>query len=130
MLAAAAVRSLATSLAPVFRRIHDVDQAVIDDQVAIARVPAPTGEESARADWMLRRLRHAGLRDVVIDQAGNVIAHAGGGRAKPIVLCAHLDTVFDLRDPVIVRRDGARLHAPGISDNARGLAALAALADL
>ncbi len=127
---AAAVRTLASSLAPVFRRIQDVDAAVIDDQVAIARVPAPTGEESVRAEWMVRRLRHAGLRDVTIDQAGNVVAHAGTGRASPIVLCAHLDTVFDQRDPVTVRRDGARFHAPGISENARGLAALAALADL
>ena len=130
MPAAAAVRSLATSLAPVFRRIHDVDPAVIDDQVAIARVPAPTGEESARAEFILRRLRTAGLRDVTIDPAGNVIAYAGSGRSNPIVLCAHLDTVFDQREPVTVRRDGVRLHAPGISDNARGLAALAALADL
>ncbi len=126
----AAVRSLATSLAPVFRRIQDVDSAVIEDQVAIARVPAPTGEESARAELMAQRLRTAGLRDVQIDDAGNVIASAGSGRSTPIVLCAHLDTVFDLREPVVVRREGARLHAPGISDNARGLATLAILADL
>jgi acetylornithine deacetylase/succinyl-diaminopimelate desuccinylase-like protein len=127
---AAAVRSLATSLGPVFRRIHDADSAVIDDQVAIARVPAPTGEEAARAEWMARRLKTAGLDHVRIDEAGNVIATAGSGRAKPIVLCAHLDTVFDLRDAVHVVRDGPRLQAPGISDNARGLATLAILADL
>jgi acetylornithine deacetylase/succinyl-diaminopimelate desuccinylase-like protein len=46
------------------------------------------------------------------------------------VLCAHLDTVFDSRDPVTVHRDGKRLCAPGISDNARGLATLVMLADL
>ena len=126
-----AVRSLTVSLAPVFRRIHDADSAVIDDQIALARVPAPTGEESVRAEWMARRLRAAGLRDVQIDAAGNVIAYSPAGRTTaPLVLCAHLDTVFDEREPVTVRRDGARLHAPGISDNARGLATMAALADL
>jgi len=126
-----AVRSLAVTLAPVFRRIRDADPGVIEDQIAIARVPAPTGGESARAEWMSRRLRAAGLRNVEIDAAGNVTGHGGmPGTAAPIVLCAHLDTVFESRELVHVRQDGARLHAPGISDNARGLATLATLADL
>jgi acetylornithine deacetylase/succinyl-diaminopimelate desuccinylase-like protein len=127
---AAAVRSLATSLDPVFRRIRDADAALIDDQIAIARVPAPTGAEAARAEWMAERLGAAGLRDVRIDDAGNVVALSPGKGSSPVVLCAHLDTVFDSREPVRVRHDGVRLHAPGISDNARGLATMAALADL
>jgi acetylornithine deacetylase/succinyl-diaminopimelate desuccinylase-like protein len=126
-----AVRSLASTLTPVFRRIQDADERVIEDQIAIARVAAPTGEETARAEWMVRRLRTAGLRNADIDAAGNVIAwHRSHAAAFPLVLCAHLDTVFESREPVHVQREGARLHAPGISDNARGLAALAALADL
>ena len=125
------VRSLAATLEPVFRQIHDADAAVIEDQIAVARVPAPTGDESARAEWMARRLRKAGLRRVEIDAAGNVIGSLGArGKTAPVVLCAHLDTVFDSRDPVHVLRDGERLTAPGISDNARGLAALAMLAEL
>ena len=125
------IRSLANSLAPLFSRIHQTDETIVDDQVSIARIPAPTGAEAARADMMVRRLRNAGLRDVNIDAAGNVVA-LGGPRsnAAPVVLCAHLDTVFESRDPVDVRREGVRLHAPGISDNARGLATLATLADL
>lgn len=103
---------------------------VIEDQVAIARVPAPTGGESARAELMTRRLRAAGLRNVEIDELGNVIALAGPRGRAPVVLCAHLDTVFESREPIQVHRDGARLAAPGISDNARGLATLATLADL
>ena len=125
-----AVRYLAEDLAPVFRRIQDIDDAVIEDQIAFARVPAPTGEESARAELMVRRLRTAGLRNVEIDAAGNVLALAGSRGQAPIVLCAHLDTVFESREPVHVHREGLRLQAPGISDNARGLATLATLADL
>lgn len=126
-----AVRSLAQSLDAVFRRIQASDDAILEDQVAVARVPAPTGAEAERADWVVRRLRRAGLRGVSIDAAGNVVAStAPGGAAAPVVLCAHLDTVFESRDPVVVRRDGVRLHAPGISDNARGLATLVTLADL
>jgi acetylornithine deacetylase/succinyl-diaminopimelate desuccinylase-like protein len=129
----ATVRALAASLGTVFRRIQDVDQALIDDQIAIARVPAPTGDESARAEWMVRRLQVSGLRNVGIDAAGNVIGSSGNltrDSTPPIVLCAHLDTVFETRDPVPVHRDGIRLQAPGISDNARGLATLVSLADL
>lgn len=125
-----AVRALASSLLPLFRRIQDADAAILDDQITIARVPAPTGDEAARAELMVRRLRAAGLRNVAVDAAGNVVASTHTLARNPIVLCAHLDTVFDSRDPVTVRRDGIRLEAPGISDNARGLATLATLADL
>lgn len=46
----------------------------------------------------------------------------------PVVVCAHLDTVFDASASLEVRQVGDRLAAPGISDNARGLATLLALA--
>lgn len=124
------VRALFTSFDPLFRRIQDADDRIVADQVAITEIPAPTGNEAERADFIARKLRSAGLRQVSIDSAGNVTALGGGRSGSPVVLCAHLDTVFESRDPVQVRRDGARLHAPGISDNARGLATLVTLADL
>lgn len=105
------------------------DAALVDDQIAVARIPAPTGSEAARGTWMASRLERAGLRDVRVDAAGNVVGMAGPANgAAPVALCAHLDTVFESGDPVEVRRDGLRLEAPGISDNARGLAALVAIA--
>jgi acetylornithine deacetylase/succinyl-diaminopimelate desuccinylase-like protein len=45
------------------------------------------------------------------------------------VLAAHLDTVFGAEVDVAVERRGQRLEGPGISDNARGLAALVAVAE-
>ena len=45
------------------------------------------------------------------------------------MLSAHLDTVFGEGLDVSVARRGARLQGPGISDNARGLAALVAVAE-
>lgn len=125
------VADLARRLAPVLGRVQERDSAIVEDQVAVARVPAPTGGEADRAAWMVRRLRGAGLRQVGIDAAGNVLGWSPGPSGEaPIVLCAHLDTVFEERSSIDVRREGDRLHAPGISDNARGLATLAALADL
>jgi acetylornithine deacetylase/succinyl-diaminopimelate desuccinylase-like protein len=46
-----------------------------------------------------------------------------------VVVAAHLDTVFGPEVDVQVERHGQRLEGPGISDNARGLAALVAVAD-
>jgi len=46
-----------------------------------------------------------------------------------VVVAAHLDTVFGPDVDVAVRRRGTRLEGPGISDNARGLAALVAVAE-
>jgi len=46
-----------------------------------------------------------------------------------VLLSAHLDTVFAPELDVSVARRGARLEGPGISDNARGLAALVTLGE-
>ena len=46
----------------------------------------------------------------------------------PVVVCAHLDTVFPRQTRVSVTRHGNRLAGPGIGDNGRGVAAMLALA--
>src|SRR5437016_14285177 len=67
----------------------------------------------------------------MVDHAGNVNGWLGrnGERSAPVVLAAHLDTVFGAEVDVAVERRGQRLEGPGISDNARGLAALLAVAE-
>src|SRR5438105_6356597 len=62
----------------------------------------------------------------MVDHAGNVHGWLGknGEKSAPVVLAAHLDTVFGAEVDVAVERRGQRLEGPGISDNARGLAAL------
>jgi acetylornithine deacetylase/succinyl-diaminopimelate desuccinylase-like protein len=52
----------------------------------------------------------------------------GADHLPPVVICAHLDTVFPAGTDLSVRRDGARLVGPGINDNGRGLAVMLALA--
>ena len=60
-----------------------------------------------------------------IDAAGNVIGKRKGKSSAPLlVLSAHLDTVFtEGTDLTVTQKDG-RHYAPGIMDDARGLAAL------
>jgi tripeptide aminopeptidase len=111
-------------------------------QRALAAVPAPTGDERRRADAVAQRFAELGFGDLARDPAGNVIARwpgsagetggegvaDGGGRGAGVVLAAHLDTVFPSDTDLTVRHQGARLVGPGISDNARGLAGMLALA--
>lgn len=123
---AAVFRALADARA----RLAASDDDVVRTQVAITEIPAPTGDEGARAAWVARRLRAHGLTDVRVDDTGNVVARRPGReRVAPVVLCAHLDTVFPRDVPVRVTREGARLVGPGIGDNGRGLAVMLALAE-
>ena len=64
-----------------------------------------------------------GLTNVRIDKEGNVIGiRPGKGNGPRLVLGAHLDTVFPAGTNVKVRQEGTKYYAPGISDDARGLA--------
>jgi len=105
------------------------DAEIVASQIAVSEIEAPTGGERRRGTWVAERFREIGLRDVRMDAADNVIGRReGAADAAPVVICAHLDTVFPPGTPVGVRRSGARLLGPGIGDNGRGLAAMLALA--
>src|SRR5437879_10487078 len=124
------------------QHIERTDEVTLTRQAALSAIPAPTGAEAQRAVRVAELFREAGLGDVRIDEAGNVSGWADrdggrgtgeGGRGQPapapVVLSAHLDTVFGPDVDVSVERRGRRLEGPGISDNARGIAALVAVAE-
>ena len=112
--------------------IERTDEVTLARQAALSAIPAPTGAEGRRAAHLAELFREIGLSDVSIDHAGNVqgwFARNGDTSASPVVVAAHLDTVFGAEVDVAVERRGQRLEGPGISDNARGLAALVAVAE-
>jgi len=98
----------------------------------VTAVPAPPFGEEARAEWMRTKLTEYGVTDVALDSVGNVVGLIPGSEplAPPLVVSAHLDTVFPTGTEVAPRVDGDRICAPGISDDGRGLAALLTLARL
>jgi tripeptide aminopeptidase len=101
----------------------------IDDQIRICEVPAPTFKESARGEMLRRAFQQVGLRNVHVDDVGNVLGDLTGAAARPrLVLSAHLDTVFPDGTDVRVKREGTILRGPGIGDDCRGLAVLLAVA--
>jgi acetylornithine deacetylase/succinyl-diaminopimelate desuccinylase-like protein len=111
--------------------VHAADARTLDEQITLARIPAPTFAEAERGGYVRERFNALGLDAVATDEVGNVSAVLSGAEAKaaPLVLSAHLDTVFPAETDLTVRRRGAQIRIPGITDNARGLAAMLALAD-
>jgi len=105
---------------------------VTDQQIRLTEIPAPEFGEASRGA-ALEELFAANSLEARVDKTGNVIGERPGSQkgteAKSVILiAAHLDTVFPANTDVRVKRDGARLLAPGISDNGAGLAAIVGLA--
>jgi di/tripeptidase len=108
----------------------DQDHArTVEDTIKLTEIPAPPFKEEARARAYMEMLKAHGLSDVEMDAEGNVMGlRRGTGPAggKVVVLAAHLDTVFPEGTNVKVRREGTKLHAPGVGDDTHSLAVLLA----
>ncbi len=105
--------------------IEKDDELTLRDQVELNEIPAPPFKEGARAREFQGRMKALGIADARIDAEGNVIGvRKGTGGGPRLVLSAHLDTVFPEGTDVKVTRKDGKLYAPGIYDDARGLAAV------
>ena len=104
---------------------QELIQRVLDLAVEIQQIPSPTFAEEQRAAFLYERFQGEGLQDVFIDDLGNVMACIpGAGKAKPLVVSAHTDTVFPAETNLTVRRDADHIYGPGIGDNSLGVAGL------
>jgi acetylornithine deacetylase/succinyl-diaminopimelate desuccinylase-like protein len=105
------------------------DERTLRDQVELTEIPAPPFGEEARGQRLAELLEEAGLVEVRTDEIGNVVGvRHGRETGAPLVLAAHLDTVFPAGTDLKVGIEDGVLRAPGISDDGRGLAALLAVA--
>jgi acetylornithine deacetylase/succinyl-diaminopimelate desuccinylase-like protein len=136
--------------APEIRRAFDFlkqNNGFSDNDLAgICEIAAPPFKETRRAEYVAKKLGDLDFGKVTTDDVGNVLARRSGtgaasgglgkddhksngsGKGRTVVISAHLDTVFPEDTDVRVRRQGTRLYAPGISDNACGIASLVSLA--
>ena len=123
-----------------FERFEVEAEAILEEQIRLCEIAAPTGQESTRGDAVASAFESLGLR-VARDAVGNVIAEGARRPRRPLILSAHLDTVFGPEQSCRVARPGEsnpyrggaivpanEYHAPGISDAAAGLAAMLAVA--
>jgi tripeptide aminopeptidase len=104
-------------------------EATADLTLNICAVPAPTGDEGDRAKFVADLLRQRGY-DAEIDDVHNVYATRGNADGPSLMLLAHIDTVFPRETPLDVRREGNRLHGPGIGDNCLAVAAMISTLDV
>jgi tripeptide aminopeptidase len=108
--------------------LHSTEAHFVDEQVELCEIAAPPFHEDQRAARMAELFREAGLENVRIDKAGNVLGDRPGAEPHPhLVIAAHLDTVFPPGTDVHVTRVGNLLKGPGIGDDCRGLASLLAI---
>lgn len=100
-------------------------ERVVELAIAVQQIPAPTFSETQRAAFVRQGFETEGLEDVSMDAAGNVYARLKGqGLMPPLVITAHLDTVFPAEADLSIRREGDRILGPGIGDNSLGVAGL------
>ncbi len=97
----------------------------LEEQIAIAKIPGFSYHEKERADAMKEYFRQYGLTDITTDRFGNVYGvRKGTGRGPRILIDAHTDSVFPLYTVLEPRFEGSKVHMPGITDDASGLAAM------
>ncbi len=90
----------------------------------ICVVPAPTGEERQRAEFVASLWRERGYAPE-FDELNNVYVRRGSRANSPLLmLLAHTDTVFPADTTLNVRRDGDLLFGPSIGDNCVSVASM------
>lgn len=90
----------------------------------LAAIPAPSGEEDKRVEFIAHWLCERGF-ECCVDEAKNVIVPFFGEADRDIsCYIAHTDVVFPDTEPLPVRMDGDRLHAPGVGDDTANVVAI------
>jgi acetylornithine deacetylase/succinyl-diaminopimelate desuccinylase-like protein len=102
---------------------------IIDMAIQIQQIPAPTFHEMKRGEFVRKMFIDAGLQDVSVDDTGNVYGQWQTSsekrlHTKPLIISAHLDTVFPLDMDLSIKREDNRVYGIGIGDNSLGVAAL------
>lgn len=111
-----------------FEQFRTLARDRIEDVATLAQhiceVPAPTGDEAKRAQFVASLWRERGYTPE-IDDISNVYVRRGKRNTGPILmLLAHIDTVFPATTPIAVTREGDIMRGPSIGDNSLSVAAM------
>lgn len=98
-------------------------ETIVDKQCELALIPAPTGNEAAKAARMLEMFKEEGLEDCHIDEFGNCVGiRKGTGGGKTVLVEGHMDTVFPIDTKLEIVKEDGWIKCPGITDDTRGCA--------
>src|SRR5687767_9255743 len=109
--------------------MNEIANRLIDLAIEIQQIPAPTFEEAKRASFVHGLFAQETLQDVSIDKTGNVYGRlprpqGQKSAANPLIVSAHMDTVFPADTDLRVTRQPERIYGPGLGDNSLGVATL------
>ncbi|MBO9367324.1 MAG: M20/M25/M40 family metallo-hydrolase [Chloroflexi bacterium] len=106
--------------------MNDLLPALIDLARQIQQIPAPPFGEQDRARFVLERMLQENLDECFMDELPNVYGclRSVAASRPPLIVTAHLDTVFPPETDLRCRTAADRLEGPGIGDNSLGVAAL------
>lgn len=105
--------------------MNDFVNRIVELAIQIQQIPAPTFREEKRAEFIRQLFTEEQLQDICVDETGNVLARLPGKEArKPLIVSAHMDTVFPAETDLSVKRGSELIHGPGLGDNSLGVAAL------
>lgn len=91
----------------------------------LARIPAPSANEGARAQFCCSWLKKNGAQNVYIDEALNVVFPLNCENSNNVtVLAAHTDTVFPDVEPMPMTEDENNIYCPGVGDDTASVCVL------
>jgi acetylornithine deacetylase/succinyl-diaminopimelate desuccinylase-like protein len=104
--------------------VDDRAAGIVEEWIRLVEIPAPSGKEQARAQYIRTEMQKIGLSDIRTDDLFNVSGvRKGTGGGATVVFAAHTDTVFPEGTDLTVKREGDILRAPGMGDDAANLMA-------
>lgn len=111
-------------------RLAELSARIVSNLIMVGQIPAPTGEEEARGEYIIERIVELGLEDVGRDATGNVYARRPGTRGlNTIGLFAPLDTLFPAEVDHHLAMSSSRVTGPGVTNDSFAASALLSLAE-
>jgi acetylornithine deacetylase/succinyl-diaminopimelate desuccinylase-like protein len=111
-------------VAKALQSVDDRSSAIVEEWIHLVEIPAPSGKEQVRAQYIKAEMEKLGLTDIRVDDMFNVSGvRKGSGGGPSVVFAAHTDTVFPEATPIHVKREGDILTAPGVGDDTSNLMA-------
>jgi tripeptide aminopeptidase len=107
------------------KSVDDRSAGIVDEWIHVVEIPAPSGKEQVRAQYIRAEMEKLGLSDIKTDDIFNVSGvRKGTGGGPTVVFAAHTDTVFPEGTDLKVKREGDVLRAPGVGDDTSNLMAV------
>lgn len=119
---------LTNDVAELPERLLPFREEMLANVVLLSQIPAPTGAEEERTQYILDRFVEAGVPEASRDEFGNAVATVPGTTGdRKIMVVAHVDTLVPADEDHNVTVSADHLIGPGMSDNSLGAAVICML---